>query len=358
LSGAKQLISDEGAIATAKPEDRAKIAAQLAEENRIRSQAAIQGVAGGTETQEQLVAKAKQIAQVSAIANGEEQKKVELAIAELEKANKQKQAEIDQAEDAKRTESKRASDKAFEAELNASKIAFDAEQNNAKLNFENTVLKPEKQKIEAELQASKLAFERGELAALKTQQAADERALKLQQTNEDLAAKKAADAELETIKLAQKEKELALDRAFEDQKIERERAFKESQRTLDKASAIEIQQILGQSAQQIINALTLAKGDSKFGAVAGIGAAPKVPAFASGVQNFVGGAALVGERGAELVTLPRGSNVLPANQTKNVLNNSGGNKTYNVNVTTGGGDPTAIAMQIQRELARSAALSS
>jgi TP901 family phage tail tape measure protein len=353
LSGAKQLISNEGAIATAKPEDRAKIAAQIKEEDRIRAQAATQGQ-GGVQSQEQLVAQAKQLAQVSAIATGEEQKKVEFAIAELEKANKAKQLEIDKAEDAKRTEEKRASDKAFEAEQNAAKLAFDAEQNTAKLNFENTVLKPEKQKIEAELQASKLAFERGELAALKTQQAADERALKLQQTNEDLAAKKAADAELETIKLAQKEKELALDRAFEDQKIERERAFKESQRALDKASAIEIQQILGKSAQQIINALAVTKGASPLSGAVGVG---KVPAFASGVTNFVGGAALVGERGAELVTLPRGSNVLPANQTKNVLNNSGSNKTYNVNVTTGGGDPTAIALQIQREMARSAALS-
>jgi phage-related protein len=85
--------------------------------------------------------------------------------------------------------------------------------------------------------------------------------------------------------------------------------------------------------------------------------ASTLPKFARGVTNFVGGAALVGEKGAELVTLPRGSNVLPANQTKNVLNNSGGNKTYNVNVTTGSGNATEIALQIQREMARSAALS-
>jgi TP901 family phage tail tape measure protein len=353
LSKAKQLISNEGAIATAKPEDRARIAAQIEEENRIRAQAATQGQ-GGVQSQEQLVAQAKQIAQVSAIATGEEQKKVQLALDELEKANKAKQLEIDKAEDVKRTEVKRASDKAFEAELNAAKLAFDAEQNAAKLNFENTVLKPEKQRIEAELQASKLAFERGELATIKKQQADEERALKLQQTNEDLALRKAADAELETIKLAQKEKELALDRAFEDQKIERERVFKEQQRALDKASAIEIQQILGKSAQQIISALSVAKGASPLSGAVGVG---KVPAFASGVTNFRGGIALVGERGAELVTLPRGSNVLPANQTKNVLNNSGGNKTYNVNVTTGSGNATEIALQIQREMARSAALS-
>jgi hypothetical protein len=68
--------------------------------------------------------------------------------------------------------------------------------------------------------------------------------------------------------------------------------------------------------------------------------------------------ALVGERGAELVTLPRGSNVLPANQTKQIMtNNSGGNKTYNVNVTTGSGNATEIALQIQREMQRAAALS-
>lgn len=39
----------------------------------------------------------------------------------------------------------------------------------------------------------------------------------------------------------------------------------------------------------------------------------KVPGFADGVTNFSGGAALVGERGPEIVTLPIGSNVIPNN---------------------------------------------
>lgn len=39
----------------------------------------------------------------------------------------------------------------------------------------------------------------------------------------------------------------------------------------------------------------------------------KVPAFADGVINFGGGMALVGERGPELVNLPRGSDVIPNN---------------------------------------------
>lgn len=41
------------------------------------------------------------------------------------------------------------------------------------------------------------------------------------------------------------------------------------------------------------------------------GPGPRIPGFALGVQNFAGGMAVVGERGPELVELPRGSNVLP-----------------------------------------------
>lgn len=44
----------------------------------------------------------------------------------------------------------------------------------------------------------------------------------------------------------------------------------------------------------------------------------KVPGFAGGVQNFAGGLAVVGERGPELVNLPRGSNVIPNKSLANV----------------------------------------
>jgi tape measure domain-containing protein len=49
-----------------------------------------------------------------------------------------------------------------------------------------------------------------------------------------------------------------------------------------------------------------------------------VPGFATGVENFGGGLAVVGERGPELVNLPRGSNVIPNNQIS-------GGTTVNVN---------------------------
>jgi hypothetical protein len=103
LSGAKSLIASEGEIAKAKPEERAKVAQKVQEEQRIAIEAKSQGVAG-EQTQEQLVAKAKEIARVQAIATAEEQAKVQLALDALESANKAKQAELDKAEDAKRTE--------------------------------------------------------------------------------------------------------------------------------------------------------------------------------------------------------------------------------------------------------------
>jgi phage-related protein len=43
--------------------------------------------------------------------------------------------------------------------------------------------------------------------------------------------------------------------------------------------------------------------------IAGLPDISPIPAFASGVRNFSGGLAVVGERGPELVNLPRGSDV-------------------------------------------------
>lgn len=50
-----------------------------------------------------------------------------------------------------------------------------------------------------------------------------------------------------------------------------------------------------------------------------------VPHFATGVQNFSGGMALVGEQGPELVNLPQGSNVIPNKQSNAMMKGGGGN---------------------------------
>ena len=46
---------------------------------------------------------------------------------------------------------------------------------------------------------------------------------------------------------------------------------------------------------------------------------PTIPKLARGTSNFAGGAAIVGERGPELVNLPRSSQVFPAGQTASML---------------------------------------
>ncbi len=51
-------------------------------------------------------------------------------------------------------------------------------------------------------------------------------------------------------------------------------------------------------------------------------AAQDIPQFATGVRNFEGGLAVVGERGPELVNLPRGSDVINNFESKTIINSS------------------------------------
>jgi|GEM_PF-2311403 len=52
----------------------------------------------------------------------------------------------------------------------------------------------------------------------------------------------------------------------------------------------------------------------------------QIPGFASGVTNFGGGLAMVGEVGRELVQLPQGSNVIPNGRTERLMKGSSGNQ--------------------------------
>lgn len=56
----------------------------------------------------------------------------------------------------------------------------------------------------------------------------------------------------------------------------------------------------------------------------------RIPGFASGVNNFSGGLALVGERGPELVNLPTGASVMNNNRTNQVLSQNKGNQNIQV----------------------------
>lgn len=82
------------------------------------------------------------------------------------------------------------------------------------------------------------------------------------------------------------------------------------------------------------------------GALSGLPGKPRVnlPRFAGGVENFAGGLAIVGERGPEVVSLPRGSSVIPNNQI------GGMGSSTNINITFTG--PMMGTASEAREYAR------
>lgn len=69
--------------------------------------------------------------------------------------------------------------------------------------------------------------------------------------------------------------------------------------------------------------------------IPGVPDMPTVPGFAVGTNFAPGGLALVGERGPDLVNLPRGSQVTPANDTARML----GSSTKNYYFTAHYGNP-------------------
>jgi len=98
----------------------------------------------------------------------------------------------------------------------------------------------------------------------------------------------------------------------------------------DRIKAINWGELFKDAGKGILNGiLGLLEGAIK-GALSGVPGAGKIslPRFADGVTNFGGGLAIVGERGPELVNLPRGSDVIPnhkmggmtVNQTNNIYN--------------------------------------
>jgi len=67
----------------------------------------------------------------------------------------------------------------------------------------------------------------------------------------------------------------------------------------------------------------------------------EVPAFARGVRNFSGGSAFVGEEGTELVNLPRGASVTPADQLMRVVDSI--DRMFSSGALAGGSDLARLA---------------
>jgi hypothetical protein len=98
-----------------------------------------------------------------------------------------------------------------------------------------------------------------------------------------------------------------------------------------------IDEVLRVIAKELIKTLGIAKAvKTAIGAISGggiLGTVGKIFGFADGTNFAPGGTALVGERGPELITLPRGSRVMPADRTRQVL--AGANGINITNVFTG-----------------------
>lgn len=87
--------------------------------------------------------------------------------------------------------------------------------------------------------------------------------------------------------------------------------------------------------------------DATVNAAAGTESAD-VPAFATGVRNFAGGLALVGEQGPELISLPRGTDVYTNDDTRDLLSSRSGT-TLVINVDArGSNDERAVEAAVER----------
>jgi hypothetical protein len=77
---------------------------------------------------------------------------------------------------------------------------------------------------------------------------------------------------------------------------------------------------------------------------------PKIPGNANGTVNWGGGMTWVGERGPELVNLPKGSQVIPSHRAQNM---AGGGVTVNVDAR-GSADPAAVRQQVEAGIRQAA----
>ena len=107
----------------------------------------------------------------------------------------------------------------------------------------------------------------------------------------------------------------------------------------------------------VAQALKLLQKNPITGLIAGLSAIAlgsliknTIPKFATGVQNFRGGTALVGERGPELLTLPKGSNITPNDK----LGGAGGGIAVSIygEFRQRGTDMVAVIATTQRSNAR------
>jgi len=160
----------------------------------------------------------------------------------------------------------------------------------------------------------------------------------LMQAQNTIAAQKKKDAEQAALDKKKAAEEKAVEQKYAQEKYKLELSAFKSKRDADKT------QVIMSTAMGVVSAWAGAMQLSPImPAVAAVGGAltaimvgtavkqldmidsqppPSPPQFASGVTNFEGGYAIVGEKGREMITLPTGSNVITNENTEKLLGSS------------------------------------
>lgn len=235
-------------------------------------------------------------------------------------------------------------------------IARDEQEKNRKLSELDT-------QLQAELEAKGLAdLTEIEQAQLRLEELLAIDTTEFTEKEKSLNEKKIAQAE-DAVERAKIEKGYA----DKKEKVEQDAAIKTAKNrrklaVLEKtASLFSIGASIAESIAKSVSASFLT-GGLPFSAInAGIGVAqaaavianplPEIPAFAGGTSSAPGGLSLVGEKGAELVNLPRSSQVKTAAQTKSIINNQNKNTSLaGANIYVTANNPAEMVEQIEGEL--------
>lgn len=232
-----------------------------------------------------------------------------------------------------------------DAELDALDAKYEAEQEaiDTKYEEDETAAEDEEAARLLDLEAYRLSLRGKTDAEIEAALEKKKLALKAKAEEKTIAEKKAAEEAALEKKKAAEQAQIEKDYAIQEWMVEVQ-AFKSKQdydkKAVVMAAALGIVQAWA-SAMMVPFPGNVIVGGVLTALMAGTAAAqlgqissqspPAPPAFASGVTNFEGGLAIVGEKGRELVNLPAGANVLTNENTEKILSSRSSGPDYIIN---------------------------
>ena len=360
FSEAGRQLSEAGKLAAVESEkERQKLIDEFEDRRRQEAEVAALDLAGKVFSPEELIAQAKEVANIRAIKSEKDAKALQDALALIEAEQRAQQAEADKLAQLELQESLQEQQAVFEAEIEARKQAFAESQESAAKAFQESQ-EAEKDRREQERQgiitaaeeARQLAREQFEASLEEKQKERELALIELRRLREDVTRKEAEDfqafldsrqkafdadaearakafqAEQNGIQESFENSERNLQRAFEDEQRKKERAFNAEERAKDEALAQRIAALnrqIAANAQRAEAAAAAAAPTEVEGLFKG-GPVTKGRTYLVGERNpeplvfDSGKVAMVGTRGPELIR-PMASGYVYPNMA--ALNNAG-----------------------------------